>query len=192
MENQSSLLAQIPPSFHSFESGDLFTHCLECKRHLLEEDCEYVIEKAVRNYTGFPAKDVIFDCAICMDCVMEIQAGLSEESTQAIQKFMKEKVDVAFRVELANEGISNVEVFTNQCMISKRRMSDCAEYQIFAVCKGNKIDLKMPPYMLSGEVLEEISELLSEKTRDDLNGFFNKHFSPDPSLLEPIPRLILI
>ncbi|MEP5070845.1 MAG: hypothetical protein ABJQ96_09265, partial [Crocinitomicaceae bacterium] len=60
-------------------------------------------------------------------------------------------------------------------------------------CNGNKLNMENPPYMISGEVMDELLPLLSDKTVDEMNGFMNKHFSPDPSIMEPVsPRILLV
>ena len=80
----------------------------------------------------------------------------------------------------------------SRCMIKRKRVQDCSEYQVFAHCIGSKINNANPPYMISGEVMEELIPILSDATIDEMNGFFNKHFSPDPSFFEPTPKLILV
>ena len=183
---------EIPEIFHSFHNEGPFTRCIECDRNLLEDDCEYVIEKAIRNYPDYQTSDTIFDYAICMDCAEKIHQELSKESTQNIQKFFSERLDIGRRSQRIEQANGNVGQLIANCMITDEPKNTSREYQVFAHCKGNRINMSNPPYMLSGEVLAELAELLSEKTRDDLNGFFNKHFSPDPSLMEPTPRLVLI
>lgn len=192
MDKQDNHLVEIPKEFYSYEKEGLFTNCIECSRELLDGSCDYVIEKAIRNYKGFKAEDVIFDYAICMNCAMEIQQSLSRESLQNIQQYMEQNMQLdarAKQMEYLNENHSR---FVDECLVSSQPKSTCEEYQIFAYCRGDKMNLGMPPYMISGEVLDEISELLSDETRDELNGFFNKHFSPAPGMFEPDPRLILI
>ena len=148
-----------------------------------------MIEKAIRNYPGFKASDVIFDYAICMDCALEVQKGLSAESMRKIQEFMQQHLHQNMRVK---DPESDLDSYTEHCLVSNRPLKECEEFQIFAYCRGSKVNLEMPPYMISGQVLDEISELLSPETRDELDGFFNKHFTPDPGLMEPNPRLVLI
>ncbi|WP_421891997.1 hypothetical protein [Marinoscillum sp.] len=188
MDQENKHLVNIPSSFYSFKEEGPFQHCVECDRFLLDESCDYVIEKAVRNYPGFKASDVIFDYAICMDCAMEVQKGLSTESMTKIQEFMQEHLQQKMRTKES----ASLESYTDHCLVSNRAVSECEEFQIFAYCRGSKVNLQMPPYMISGQVLDEISELLSPETRDELDGFFNKHFAPDPGLMEPNPRLVLI
>ncbi len=189
MDQENKHLVNIPSSFYSFKEEGPFQHCVECERFLLDESCDYVIEKAIRNYPGYKASDVIFDYAICMDCAMEVQKGLSAESMRKIQEFMQEHLHKNMTMR---ESAADPDSYTEHCLVSNRPVAECEEFQIFAYCRGNKVNLQMPPYMISGQVLDQISELLSPETRDELDGFFNKHFAPDPSLMEPTPRLVLI
>lgn len=184
--------AEIPPCFYSFQEEGLFKRCIECDRNLLEEKCEYVIEKAIRNYPDFNTSDVIFDYAICMDCARKIHNKLSKESIENIRNFFNQKLDVNERSRKIAEAKGNVDELISDCMISHREAKISSEYQIFAHCVGDKINLQNPPYMLSSEVLEELSEILSVKTREELDGFFNRHFSPDPSLMESTPKFVFV
>ncbi|MEQ8470254.1 MAG: hypothetical protein RIC35_03675 [Marinoscillum sp.] len=192
MDKQENHFVEIPQEFHSFENEGLFTNCIECDRELLDGSCDYVIEKAVRNYQGFKAEDVIFDYAICMKCAMEVQQNLSKESMRSIQQYMEENMQIEARAKQMQFMNADYSGFVDECLISNRPKNSCDEYQVFAYCRGDKMNLQMPPYMISGQILDEISELLSDETRDELNGFFNKHFSPAPGMFEPDPRLILI
>lgn len=180
----------IPKDFYSFETNTPFDHCIECNKYLLDDDTEYIIEKAVRNYQGFTAKDVVFDYAICMDCAEHMRKEISKESWAAMMRYFQENIDVAYRREMQ---LNHPDQVIKNCMIKKTPMESCEEYQIYAHCKGTKLNTSNPPYMLSGAVMDELLPLLSDKTVDDMNRFMNKHFSPDPSLMEPVPpRLILL
>ena len=179
----------IPKDFYSFETNAPFTTCIECKKNLLDGGI-YLIEKAFRNHPEYGVQDTIFDYALCMDCADDLRNELSEESMAALMSFFKERIDFSKRMERLN--MSAKENITT-CMITGKHVDECEEYQIYAFCKGNNISNEMHPYMICGEVMDEIIPILSKKTTDDLNGFFNKHFSPDPSLMEPIgPKLIVV
>ena len=180
---------RIPDEFYSYETKALFDRCIECHKYLLEEGTEYLIEKAIRTYDGFEAKDVVFDYAICMDCADEMRKEISKDSWNSMMRYFQENLDLAMRQEMSNHS---PEDNIKRCMIKNTRAEDCREYQVFAQCNGKKINMQNPPYMISGEVMEELLPLLSKKTVDEMNGFFDKHFSPDPSFFEPTPKLILI
>lgn len=193
MENKNHL-KDIPSSFYSFHEEGLFKNCVECERNLLEDDCEYIIEKAIRNYPEFNTHDVVFDYAICMDCATKIHMELSKESLKAIKKYFTENISLDNFEMRMQEAAGDIDKLTSKCMIKNTHANKSSEYQVYAHCIGDKINLQNPPYMISGEVLNEIADLISEKTRDTLNGFFDRHFTPDPSLMEPMPgpRLVLI
>lgn len=179
----------IPKDFFSFETNAPFERCIECEKYLLGAETEYLIEKAVKSYKDFEAKDVIFDYAICMDCAEDLRKEISAESWNRIMGYFQENMDVQKRLEMMQ---ANPNENIQTCMIKGTRSESCQEYQIYAHCKGTKLNMENPPYLISGEVMEEILPLLSEKTVDEMNGFFNKHFSPDPSFFEPTPKLILV
>ncbi len=181
---------EIPKEFYSFETDTPFERCIECNKYLLDEETEYIIEKAVKNYKGYSAKDTVFDYAICLDCAEVMRKGISKESWESMMKYFQENMDVMTRLEMQDQS---PDKSIRSCMVKKTNVEDCPEYQIYAHCKGEKLNMENPPYMISGEVMEELLPLLSDKTIDEMNGFIHKHFSPDPSIMEPVPpRIILV
>ena len=179
----------IPSDFYSFETVSLFERCIECEKYLLDGETEYLIEKAVKNYKNFDANDIVFDYAMCMDCAENLRKEISPESWQKMKGYFQENIDIEKHLEMIN---GNPDKNLQSCMIKGTNVSQCQEYRIYAYCKGTKLNMENPPYLISGEVMEEIIPLLSDKTVDEMNGFFNKHFSPDPSFFEPTPKLILV
>lgn len=180
----------IPPLFHSFESDGPFKKCIECERSL-DADCEYVIEKAVRSYPGFDAKDIIFDYALCMQCALQIRESFSKKSLEAMDQYFAQHVQS--RIVIVDEnGDFNVDECVSSCLVKGTKSSDLTEFQIYAYCRGKELSSQIPPYMVSSEAVDEILPLLSNETRDILNGFFNKHFSPDPSIMNPVPKIVLV
>ena len=179
----------IPSEFYSFDTNAPFERCIECEKYLLDEETEYLIEKAVKTYDGYDAKDIVFDYAICMDCANQMRSDISKESWQKMMQYFQKNMNVQHRLEMQQLSL---EENLRQCMIKKTDVKDCREYQVFAHCKGTRLNMENPPYMVSGEVTDELVPLLSDKTKDEMNGFFKKHFSPDPSFFEPTPKLVLI
>jgi hypothetical protein len=179
----------IPREFFSFETNAPFETCIECNKYLLDGETEYLIEKAIRNYQGYKAKDVIFDFAICMDCMQNRGKAISQESAQNISQYFQSNIDIERKLAISER---NFESNLDKCMIKGTSVNSLEEYQICGYFKGRKMNLDNPPYLISGEVMEELLPLLSEKTIDEMNGFFKKHFSPDPSFFQPTPKLILV
>lgn len=184
------LYQDIPDRFHSFETGKPFERCIECDTYLLDGK-EYIIEKAIRQYPGYSAKDTIFDYAICMDCAMKMRQEFSKESISKIDAFF-EKGFIKFQLKIREMQSWDVDQCLEKCLINEDKMNKLDEYQIYAYCKGDKLFRGVPPYMVGGPAVDQILELLSNATIDFLNGFYNKHFSPDPSLVEPTPSPKLV
>ena len=140
----------IPKDFHSFESDAPFERCIQCNKYLLDDDTEYIIEKAVKNYERYEAKDVVFDYAICMDCAEEMRKEISKESWQSMMNYFQQNMDVHARLQMQNQSPTEN---LSKCMIKNTHMDQCSEYQIYAHCRGNKLNMENPPYMISGEVM---------------------------------------
>ncbi|MBV6644252.1 MAG: hypothetical protein KI790_02320 [Cyclobacteriaceae bacterium] len=182
---------EIPEIFYSFESKKPFEKCINCNRDLLDGDTDYIVEKAVRKYKDFEAKDVIFDYAICIDCALEMRKEFSKESAEKMDEYFSSHVN-AQTMPIKDEGEIDVEKCIQHCVVKKIDIKELQEYQLFAYCRGEKLFQGIPPYMVSAAAVEEILPLLSNSTSDLLNGFYEKHFSPDPSLLEPTPKLVFL
>lgn len=174
---------EVPSEFYSFESGKPFSHCIDCGCELLESEREYVVEKAVRNYSGYTAQDVIFDYAICMSCAFDMHQKMSEESKSAIFNYMNEKMQ--------NKQTNIEDINLKNCAFTKMSAHDCTEYQIVAHCKGKHLKDGIMPFMVSGLILDELSDLISDETRDEMNRFVNEHFPTSPYLKEPDPSIFL-
>ena len=188
-EDQSDKPHPIPEEFYSFETDAPFTSCLECESDL-KNGQPYLIEKAFKNHIEYQVKDTVFDYALCMNCAEQLRDEMSKKSINTLIQFFSERINFGDHVSRMHQSpIENIK----SCMITGQNVEECHEYQIYAYCVNDTISNDMPPYMVSGEVMEEILPLLSKETKDDLNGFFNKHFAPDPSLMEPVgPRFVLI
>jgi len=185
------MLKEIPEEFYSASTGKLFESCIECEKSLLDEDTEYLIEKAVKNYPGYKAQDVMFDYAICMQCATKMHKKMSKESLVTLQEYFENNIDFQSKMDAMETG--DMQRLTKNCLIKNTPRNESTEFQLYAHCRGNKLFMGNPPYAICGEAMEEVMQLLSKSTKDELGGFFSKHFSPDPDLFEKDPsRLILI
>ncbi|MEL7001705.1 MAG: hypothetical protein AAFN93_03115 [Bacteroidota bacterium] len=186
---------EIPEEFHSMSTGGKFERCIDCDRYLLDENEEYFIEKAIKKYPGFKAQDVIFEYAICIHCAERMRSEMSTESLNSLETYMMENTDIARRMEIVQANPNNPLAWMQECLIKGVSQEELTEYQIYAHCQGDKLNLMQMPYMVSSIALDEISQLLSDKTLDQLNGFMDEHFGPPPELKEPLPsrrRVILV
>ncbi|GAA0893011.1 hypothetical protein GCM10009122_26900 [Fulvivirga kasyanovii] len=193
-ENTTPSKIEIPTDFHSFSKQGLFERCIECDKFLLDQGTEYFIEKAIKKYPGYKAFDVIFEYAICATCAEKMRKRISKESMKSIEKYFAENVDVNQRMNVMQANPDNPQAWMKECMVKGSDKTELNEFQIYAHCNGKHLEMTQMPYLISGQALDEIANLLSEKTLDELDGFVNRHFGPPPELMEPIPkkRLVLI
>lgn len=192
-ENESEI--EIPKIFHNFSTGSNFERCVECDTFLLDGTIEYFIEKAIKSYEDFTATDVIFEYAICTKCAEQMRKRMSKESMESIQRYFTENVDFMRRMQLMQASPNNPETWMGECLVKNTNVKQLEEYQIYAHCRGKHLVTTQMPYLVSSAALDEIAQVLSNETLDELDGFMDKHFGPPPELMEPLPgrrRVILV
>jgi len=178
LQNSGNGEEKIPEEFFSMDTGKPFETCMDCNRNLLEPGVFYVIEKAIRQYPGFTAKDVIFECAICLNCAERLRNELSKESLSTMMLYYENKV-------LFSKYMQQEKILSN-CVVTGKPKEELLNYQVNALCEGEHLSNLQVPYLVSEEVIEELSELLSEETKGFLEDYQNKHMGP-PEWLEDLP-----
>ncbi len=175
----------IPKEFYSEATGKPFEKCSICEGSLLQPDTWYVVEKAVKRYPKFDVQDVIFEYAICTPCHSEMEQRLSTESKQKMQAYMKERVDLEKRADgfYKNQDF-DIKSWIDKCAVSKNTKADLKEYQIVASFNGDKLAFTIMPIMLGMKALDDMSQLLSNKSLDELNDFKDKITGMPPDLKE--------
>ncbi len=193
-------MIDIPPDFYSEYSGQPFDTCVDCGTDLLDGETPYLILKHV------VARETVFEMAICLPCATILQQEYSEESKQAIQGWISEhlnskptephKEDHHPKVikmtdgdVLWGEALAEPQLDLEHCQLCRKPRSQAHRYVIEAVCVGNSLILtKEPSRMLSLPLLvcetctEDVSDLISEKTRDQWNRFVEDHFDGPPGI----------
>ena len=164
----------IPEEFKSFETGEAFQRCSVCNADLMVEGAHYFIEKAFRK------EETVFEYAMCMDCFQKMREQLSVKSRQLIEHYFDEHVDIeARRKTLIEKYGQRARSWISNCMIRHTPFSDCNEYQIYGWFIGKDIVYNGMPYMLSGDVIDELFNLLSSETTGVLDDFSEKLFGID-------------
>ncbi len=165
----------IPSLLHNEDEKQPHQNCRICNKDLMNGEM-YAIQKVFKNYPGQEKAQVLFDFAMCQQCMMEARAELSVESRMRIDRFMMDGLQ-----GLESSGENPESRFENkQCTISGKPLGESQEYQVMAVCEGDR--LMESPICLSDEILEHIQELLSEQSRDELNRFTENNFGWPPEL----------
>lgn len=172
---------EIPGIFYNINTGAPFEKCLVCDRDLLEEGVQYVIEKAIKKYPSFGSEDILFEYAICFDCAEKMRKQLSNESLNNIQNYFMQNSQMRTRAEdlIRNQNF-NLDDWLGKCLITGKSKNELSEYQIYGHCDGHHLLFSVMPYMISGEVMDDIAGLLSNKTIDELDRFKDDFLGPPP------------
>lgn len=182
----SDYLVDIPNQFFSDADGEPFNTCVVCGRNLLEDGTHYVIEKAMKNYEGYDFSSTVFEYAMCMDCYQKMQQGMSEESMQNMQNYYQRIV-----TEKGVNGMMMIDLQTfdlnswlSKCFFKEKPVREMKEYQLIGQFNGSHMVLNTPPMAIGEDVMEEMADLLSEKTKDEMNGFREQFLGPPPEIEE--------
>ncbi len=184
---------EIPRIFRSFDSGKYLDKCIICEKNLMDENTHYMIEKAIKKYPGYNTVDVIFEYAICLECAEEMRKTMSQESQQRITAYFDEHTDLFNRwLDFSQKDDFNIDDWLDNCLITGSKRDELEQYQVYAQCVGNQMIYSFFPFMISESAIEDMQELLSKKTRDEMDGFIDEHFGLPPEIRKLIRDPILV
>ena len=186
---------KIPKEFYSEATGEPFKKCMVCECDLGETGTPYLIEKAIRRYEKLNATDTIFEYALCFTCQEEVREFWSEESRQKMDAYLAEKTNLTERREkLLQADKLELNPWISHCIFKGTPAEASSEYQIMCQCDGEYMIFAYMPFMISGEAIDEIVQLLSEKTKDELGGFMDKYLGLPPELKSKLtdPSLLIL
>jgi hypothetical protein len=167
----------VPEEFHSFEAGKPFNQCLACQKQLLEDGTLYFIEKAYQK------DEVLFEYAICLECREAMQKEISESSQERVNAYFGSKVDlVARRQSLIEKHRLDHRPWIDRCILTGKSLKQSRQHQIITLCDGGDMLFSYLPYMISGEAMRELTELLSKQTKDRLDGFVDEFLGLPPGV----------
>jgi hypothetical protein len=167
----------IPAIFYKSDTGEPFSECISCTTNLLITNTPYIIEKAIKQYRGFHSSDTIFEYAICMHCYEELGRAMSEESKKNINDYYQINVDFESR---RNQLTNSIDEWISECLIKHTRRSQLSEYQIIGQFQANQMLYYNLPILLSEEAIDEMMQLLSNATLDEMGRFKDRFLGIPP------------
>jgi hypothetical protein len=183
MDLPGGVLKPIPTEFYSGKTGMLHHECIDCNKSLLTTEADYFIEKAVRRYAGYAATETIFEYALCFDCHQKLTGELSKESSQNIENYFLENIDYITRMSgMMPFEDTPAEHWLSHCIVKETPASELLEYQMVGVCKGDQMVFHFTPFILGEKAMDEVAELLSDKTLDFLDDFRENLLDYPPEL----------
>lgn len=185
----------IPKIFQCDLTGSHFDKCVKCECDLMKGDRAYMIEKALKPYGSYTSYSTLFEYAMCLGCAESMKSMLSKESMENLMVYFSENMNlVKHRMEMSEQFPLQTNKWIERCIVSGRSVSEVGECQIYAACIGDQMVFSEFPYMVSGNVLDQMVELLSAETKDELEGFKDE-FVNGPSefqdLLQSGPKVFI-
>lgn len=189
-------LTPIPEAFYSSETGAPFETCADCGCSLLEDDTQYLVEKAIRRFKPYGSKDVVFEYALCLSCYEGVYQALSQVSRERIDTYFSEQVDVeerarALLADLRPGAEPDLRRWLGQCVVTGQPAGELDEYQMVCHCSGRQAVVTHVPCLISGVAVDEMAALLSDETLDEL-GRFRDRITDLPPELAPIDHSPLL
>lgn len=182
-EQDAPFTLPVPEIFWSFETEAPIRNCLVCGRDLIESDEHYLIEKA------FSRAEVVFEYGLCLACHTRLVGELSKKSLKLIQNYFEEQVDLEARRERILGEFDGTELpWVSRCLFTGKSVVESDEYQILGMCRGEELLLGDLPHAISGEAIEAIMNLLSDKTRGFLDDFTGRYFGAPTGA--DLPRIL--
>lgn len=120
----------------------------------------------------------IFEYAMCMTCAEQMRSSLSDQSKARVEAFFEERL-----MEL---GLPDPSEKLEVCLLTRKHISECIEFSYHGHFQGLSLSYGVFPYAISDEAMEQIAELLSPETLDELDDFKGKYFSGPPELAKLI------
>lgn len=159
-------LPPIPEELYSEYEERPFRCCTRCGEGLHDFQDGYKVSKVVKN------GEVIFEYALCYHCMERMMEESSEESQKRLMEFQ-------------NERLREVEG-TEECALCDRTRLDLdpPEFALVGGCLGLKL---IESHLICIHCMEEMSELVSEQTRNQWNRFVEENFPGVPSDFVPTP-----
>lgn len=173
----------IPEIFLNSDTKAPLTNCIQCDHNLSLGDRFYMIEKVFKRYLTLNTTEVLFEYAICSTCYEQMKGALSAESMTNLSAYMMTNTDFPALKQRMEEHPDNPEEWLSHCMIKGTTKEELTEYQMGACFKGDRLVTNfMPPFIIGNVAMEEMSELLSKETKDEMDGFMDQNFGIPPEL----------
>jgi len=175
--SEEDMFIEIPESFHSIYEKGPFTKCLICEQELFNSETQalndswsfhsatfYEIKKVYRR------SNVIFECAICIDCGSQMLKEYSELSIKRMKEFFE-------------QNYKNIHGFEKCHFCGFPKKLGEVNSSIMGVCFGNK--LIHAPIHICENCEECLAENLSKETREANRDFMRDHIPGIPVEWQP-------
>lgn len=129
-----------------------------------------MIEKAFKRSPQLDTEEIVFEYAMCLECAERMRATLSQESKMRVDSYLLshyfvDRDEPADPEKLIQHRLKN-------CWITGEETNDLREYHIMGLCHEGHIHADQV-MCIGGEALDQIQEMLSAKTKDELDRYID-------------------
>ncbi len=171
----------VPEVLHSFETGEPFSHCVDCKKYLLDDGTVYIIQKA------FKGAEVLVEFAYCTDCHDRLASSYSKESFDEIWNFFLDRVNFTARgIRLLAESWTDFDAWTRSCITCGTARDETPSYLLAGQCDGPDLVFHTLPYLICENCEIALHGVLSTKSRDIWDEWIERTLDVPPSIRQDI------
>ncbi|SHJ42535.1 hypothetical protein SAMN02745181_2029 [Rubritalea squalenifaciens DSM 18772] len=167
--------------FNSLETGEAFDRCCDCGCDLSDDYVSYMVQK---SYVG---EECIFEYAICNDCREKVSEEFSEKSREAMFDFFHDRADIDEKMMRLGPEAS-IDEHIQTCLTCSSTREEVSSYSYAGLFLGTILLPGPFPVMICGKCEEELTECLSQETRDAWNRFLEENFPGPPADVLDKPR----
>lgn len=183
----------IPDEFYSSKSNKPIEGCIMCGKELLTDYEPYIIEKAFKKNDITKETELVFEYALCSECQQNMASELSKESLNNIKMYYELYVNFEERQQQFKDKENfKLSEWINKCLITGKPLSEYKEFQYGGMFLRNQMMLGNLPFAVGEKAINDMQELISEKTRNFLDGFKDKIIPPEVRDKVPDDFLILM
>lgn len=175
----------IPPEFHSIDDLGEFTRCIMCDKKVKESEIgePYLIERSFQKVND-TFENVLFEYAMCLTCAQQMNEVISKDSKAKMEEYFSKYISPANTAKRMEEGERDEMAWFSKCVVKGTARTDIQEYNICGLFRGDKMLVSELPYLLSMEAMEELTGLLSAKTKDEMDDFRKNNLKGPPEFEE--------
>lgn len=175
------LMPEFDPWLLSAETGKAFTHCIHCKLPLLEIDSPWLINK------DFHKGECTLEYAICEGCREQTSEDFSDDSKRAVRNFLENEIPWEERLKTF---VMDPDARMTNCVACDCPREHTEGYaSSILLDPSGEIDFGPLPLLLCSGCVEQMSDQLSEATKDSWRRFLDEHFDCPPQL-STLPGLL--
>ncbi|HNV50098.1 MAG: hypothetical protein WBH71_06475 [Bacteroidales bacterium] len=188
----------IPSLFYDSISNMPIERCQVCQKKIIETDAEYMIEKVFRRNPISGKMEVMFEFAICFSCALTFVNSYSAQSKENLQRYFAEHLEGRITHIFQKSITSEIDIYDHlsTCAITGKKVTELEEYQIIGRFRGGFLKLDEPPFLIGANSMDDVADLLSNETIDNMDDFTGKYLTGPPEFRDffksPRRRPVLI